>query len=434
MRVIGRVMFCGKLGYLWKRILETSAARVYNLFTGTLGLVLTSHLLGADGLGIVAATVSWVTLFVALGSLSMNHVVVYKAAQTEGNDWFSKTFGALLVLTLFLAAIELCFFSFLYFLTSGKLFGSISLPILALGFMSLPFLLWETYGGSLLVVSGNLRFYNKRMAIVSTIRLILLYLFLRSMQWGVAGALMANLAGNILMACSGIFIMWRLAEKRIVVDFTEIVSLIRDGLKLHLTSIGAHLQSNSDVVMLNYYATQQEVGWYHLATKLTSVVLMFPGAAITVLQSRLQDSNPDKIWPEHKRAALQILALLAFLCAIAYFIVPSIIPVIAGKDFAGSIPVFLWLLPVVLGQTFSIMMSLQWIGRGFFWRTSLITLAVALINVFLNYRLIPVYGVMGAVYATVISFTVFNVTGNFIMAIYCNKKSRECFEAVAHEA
>jgi len=390
-----------------------------------LSLIITARLLGPEGRGVVAATISWVTLFSSLGSLSIHHVIVYRAAQTEENEWFSNTFGALCFLTLFLTFLGVGIFCLIYWASSGRLFGKIALPVMILGFMRLLPLMWENYASSLLITIDKLRFYNKRLVIAQSINILMICLFVAVFKWGVNGALLASLITHFYIAGAGFVVLWESAGRKLKIDPSEVIFLVKSGFKLHLTSIGGYLRSQTDILMLNYFATKSEVGWYQLAAHLTNMILILPESGVRVFQSRIGKSTPNKIWPEQKKISLQILFLLAAGCIFAYFFAPALIHFIAGKNFIESVHVFIWLMPAVLGRSFSILMGIQWIGRGLFWQISIITIAAALINIVLNFYLIPSYGMMGAVYATLIAFTGLNVTINFIMAIYCEKRYRD---------
>tara|TARA_R110002094_G_scaffold211871_2_gene182280 strand:- start:1224 stop:1634 length:411 start_codon:yes stop_codon:yes gene_type:complete len=95
---------------------------------------------------------------------------------------------------------------------------------------------------------------------------------------------------------------------------------------------------------------------------------------------------------------------------------------IAGEEFLPTLDVFYWQLMAIAGMTLSTMMAPQWIGRGYFWQASLVTLTVGILNLTANYLLIPQYGMKGAAWATLGSYMVALIT-NGLMVVWCERKA-----------
>ncbi|MHA2283477.1 MAG: lipopolysaccharide biosynthesis protein [Promethearchaeota archaeon] len=411
---------------LWKKIIETSGAKIYGLAMSTLAFILVARLLGPEGKGIVAATYSWVGLFATIGCLSLGQVAQYKSAQKTIDNWFPNTFGALIILSPVLSIITLLTAGGLYYFTDGSIYGYLPLTALGIGFLALPFRIWEQSSTALLTALDRLRVYNKFQIIGKTGHLFSVLLLVAWLKWGVIGALLAGFIAQVTISCSGLNTFWLTTKYKLIIDWYEIKDLLKGGAKLHLNAIGAYLFNQSDILVLNHYAIQKsEVGWYQLAYQLLCLLLIVPQTASMVLYSRMSKTNPDSMWPEQKKIGFQILWLLLFVATAAYFMAPSVIPFLAGVQFHPSIRAFRWLLPAVIGMTFSIIMANQWIGRGFFGQAALITITSALVNLALNLLLIPRYGMMGAIYATLISYLGIYVPVNLIMAIYCEWKSQK---------
>jgi O-antigen/teichoic acid export membrane protein len=409
---------------LWRKIVETSGARVYGLLAGLAVLVLTARVLGPEGRGIVAAVMSWVGLFSTLAYLSLGQVALHRAAQNEGLTWFPKTFGALLFLSLVLCGLCALIVLGLSWLTGGSVFGRLPPWALLLGFSILPFAIWEQYGSSLLTAINQLRLYNRAQVVGRTVGLIAVYAFVGLLGWGVLGAIGGNVLGQLAVSLTGFAVLWAYAGKKWLVDRHEVVSLLEDGAKLHLNAVAACLTSQSDILMLNYFWSKAQVGWYQLAQQLIAVMLLVPEAALVVLYARMAEVGPDRLWPEQKKMGFQLLGLMLGLCGLAYWVSPWIIPLVAGRKFAESVPVFRRLLPALPGMAFTTFTANQWIGRGLFLQAGLATLATGLLNVALNYLLIPRYGMMGAVAATLATYLGIDLAINLAMTAWCERRSR----------
>src|SRR4029079_11183493 len=94
-----------------------------------------------------------------------------------------------------------------------------------------------------------------------------------------------------------------------------------------------------------------------------------------------------------------------------------------GAPFAPSIPIFRILLLSVVGSTMSIVMASQWIGRGLFVQAAVLTVAVGALTVLANYLVVPRFGMQGAAWVTVGTYSV-SIVGNGAMAIWVEMRTR----------
>ncbi len=92
-----------------------------------------------------------------------------------------------------------------------------------------------------------------------------------------------------------------------------------------------------------------------------------------------------------------------FISFLVFLLAPFLIRILFGEQFLASVSilqVFVWILlfvfPTNFLDFFLISYHKQWLDFG-------LTLIPALLNIFLNFTLIPSYGVFGAVYASLIS-------------------------------
>ncbi|HPG71289.1 MAG TPA: polysaccharide biosynthesis C-terminal domain-containing protein, partial [Syntrophales bacterium] len=108
----------------------------------------------------------------------------------------------------------------------------------------------------------------------------------------------------------------------------------------------------------------------------------------------------------------------------AYFAAPGLV-LLAGNAFTPSVDLFRMLLPVPLGMSLAQLMTNQWIGRGFFLTTTTLTLATALLNIVLNYLLIPVFGVRGAVWSMIGVYAGLAVMVQLSFALWCDRQGKK---------
>ncbi len=251
-----------------------------------------------------------------------------------------------------------------------------------------------------------------------------LFILLVLMDMNLIGAIIAHVSGEAIIATIFLFALFSMTPSRPFFSAFEAKALLGGSARLHLNTIGSFLLAQSTILMLSYLATQEEVGWYALAFQTASVLLIIPQSATLVLYSRMAAAGPNGIWPEQKKVVIRVMAFLTVISAVAYFAAPAIV-LLAGEKFIQSVDLFRLLLPVLLGMSLAQLMTNQWIGRGFFLSTTILTLGTALLNILLNYFLIPRFGVNGAVWSMLVAYAGLAVMVQLAFSFWCEKQWRE---------
>jgi len=408
----------------WAVITQTSATRIFGLLIGLVTLSLTARWLGPEGRGELAAIITWVGMFAMLGHLSLGQVAIREAAQGKNKAWVGEAIGALLFWTLVAVFFMGGSAWVLFELSAGKIFGNLSGELLLLGFIALPFLIWEKHGASLLTGLERLDIYNRYQIIGKSIGLVALVVFIMAMGLGVEGAVLAVFVGQGVLACGGLVFLFRLAGRPNFFNFPLNLNYLKSGLTLHLNAVGAYLYTASDILMLNYYRGAVETGYYQLGVQLMSVMLVIPQAASMAFYGKVSSMGPDKAWNVQRRFLVQILVLMSFGAIAAGLTAPWWLVWLAGESFSPTIDLFRWQLLSVIGMTFTVFMAAQWIGRGYFWQASLLTLLVGLCNIGANSILIPKHGMYGAIWAS-LGVYVIAIFGNGYMVWHCEKLRKQ---------
>jgi O-antigen/teichoic acid export membrane protein len=407
---------------LWKTLIETSLARIYTLLVGAVILFLVARHLGPEGQGVVAAATAWATLFSAFGGLSLGQVAHYRVQVKKSDQWLTDLFGPLLLLTVLLTVATYVIVTLVYCATVGKLFKDIPFHILGIAFAIIPFLIWEEYSRNLLVATGKLRVYNMSQFWGRSFWLfgIIVLIYFKKME--VFEVLCVQLAGQAFIAAIGFSALGKQVHFMVRIKGSEIVEMLKGAGKLHLNTVGSFLLAQNTVIMLNYFSEKSDVGYYHIAFQMAVLPAVIAQSASLVLFSKMSDLGPDGVWPLQKRLSLQILAIVTFISICAYISAPLLVPLLVGKSFEPSIEIFRLLLPCALGMTVAQLMTPQWIGRGAFILTTIVTFGVAIGNVVFNAFLIPRFGIMGAVWANLVCYVGIAITVQALFAWWCEKK------------
>jgi len=386
-------------------VLRTGGVQAFELGVGLATLILTARLLGAEGRGLLGATVVWAGLFAACGSLSLDAVVVNRASRAKGEDWFRRLFLALGRLYLLLLALTLGVAVALYLLAREAVFGDLPGYALAGGLALVPLMLWARYQQALLLALGKLNLRNRASVASNAVALVGLGLFVWLLGWAVPGALLAQGLASAVAATLGLGAL--LAALRAAPGDgapEPLLPLVADGAKVHASAVGHYAYGSVDVVTLNSVAGPAAVGWYQLALRLIGVGMALPGAVATVFRARMAGQPPVESWRRQRGAVAVTLLVTLAGGGVAWLIAPWLIPLLAGEDFRPSVDLFRALLPILFGRSLELLLVPQIFARGYFLAGSAVALALAACSAGLFLWLVPAEGLEGAVTAALLAF------------------------------
>ncbi len=192
-------------------------------------------------------------------------------------------------------------------------------------------------------------------------------------------------------------------------DGTHARHLLKQGWVIYLASFFAVIYLKIDQVMLRWFADSAEVGVYAVAARLSEVWYFIPTAIVASLFPKLidlRDSN-ERLFTIRLQQLFDGLASLGMVVALLVTVIaPWLIPWIFGDDYSASAPI---LVIHTWASVFIFMRAAlsRWILIENALYFSLLTQGLgALFNISLNYVLIPLYGGVGAAWATLISYAI----------------------------
>ncbi|WP_145981758.1 flippase [Vibrio algivorus] len=204
-----------------------------------------------------------------------------------------------------------------------------------------------------------------------------------------------------------IYLVKRKSRESLKFCKTESTRLIKQSWMLLLSGIAAVVYLKIDQIMLGYLVNDSAVGIYSVAARLSEVWYFVPVAIVTsYFPSLLNNKNLSKISYQNSLQKLcDLLFGLAFILALVITLFSnSIVNIAFGSNYADSSSV---LVVHIWAGVFIFMRALvsKWILVENLLKFSFITqFAGAVINVAINWILIPLYGPVGAALATLISY------------------------------
>lgn len=384
--------------------------------------VVLARYLGPEQFGILAYAISLVAIFEVAGHAGLSGLVVRELVKDPenkntimGTSFVLKGLGYILGFTLVVITT---------FVTEQ--IGSVEfwvLLIVALALIFKPLDIIDFWFQSLL--QAKYTTISRSVAAIVSAALKLLFVFLGAQLIMIAFAHLTLAIISAILLVTFFFIKSNLKISLWKFDKHKAKELMSQGWMVFLGSIFAVIYLKVDQVMLKWLVGSEEVGIYAVAASLSEAWYFVPVAIVASFFPKLINLHKDNPKQYHQRLQQLFDFLLVLALGVAIFITVAAQPIITilfGEAYLGAIPILIvhiWAaLFIFMRAAFS-----KWILIENVLMFSLITQGLgALANVALNFWLIPLYGGLGAAYATLIAYA----TASYIALLF-HKKTRIVF-------
>ena len=384
-----------------RKISETFATRLSIIGIGLITTVVIARILGPEGRGLYATAVAIGTIGVQFGNLGLHASNTYFVAKNR------ELLPTLISNTLFVSFLFGGIGAFLAYILFS-LWPNLA-PVR--GFLLILALAWIPFGLAYLLLQNLLlgiqevRAYNKIELTnqLFAISMIALMILMRLVRIEIVFA-----AGLIALITSFLYTLRKLG-KHINSFPAPSVSLFREninyGIKAYLAAFFAFLVLRVDLLMVKYMLGAEQAGYYSIAVTMADMICLLPVVIGTILFPKLSamSSMSEKL-DFSKKTAVVIGGILVIIAGIAALLSGPIVKLLFGDIFAPAVPAFVWLMPgiVFLGIQVVAVQFLNSIGIPkavvFIWGFS------SLLNIVLNLRAIPQYGIIGASIVSSLSY------------------------------
>lgn len=234
----------------------------------------------------------------------------------------------------------------------------------------------------------------------------------------------ARIAGTVIINC--IFYIWLFGKdlkkgKTIInLEFWKYALAFNIPLIPHYLS--QTILNSSDRIMIDRMEGSGAAGIYGLAYSLAQVMMMFNTALVQTEEPWMYRKIEENKIEDIKSIAYTSFAFIAIVNIFLIALAPEIIAIFAPKEYYDAI----WVIPpVVMSVFFSFSYYFFAIFEYYFERTKTIAIAScfgAILNIILNYLLIPIFGYFAAGYTTLVCFIIYAVLHYTFMRKICKEK------------
>ncbi|HDQ13226.1 MAG TPA: flippase [Sediminispirochaeta sp.] len=394
----------------------TAGAQFISLILGLGTSVILARVLGAEGRGIYALAALLPSLIVTFGNLGIGPATVYYVARGEfrrqeilgNNVLLSAGIGGIGILA---GLVGVLFFR-------ETIFPGVAPGYLLLALLLVPVEVFFSYIRYVLLGAQRIKEFNYVQITHTVLFLGFIALALLGLRAGVAGDIVAALLSWLVVD----LLVFRLALRvsggiDLKPNRTYIKRALTYGLQTHLANILGFLNYRVDTFLVNWFLGPAAVGFYAVGVGLVEKLWMISQAASTVLFPRVAAENEEerrkKFTPLVARTVLWITALGVLALAL---LSRWIVLLLYSEAFLPAVGALQALLVGIVALSASRVLANDIAGRGQPMLNTCRGLITVGVNIALNLLWIPRYGIVGAAWASTVSYTLSLFTALFF---YC---------------
>lgn len=358
-----------------------------------------SRVLGADGLGLYSYTYAIANCFALVGMLGVNNYGNRTIAAVQGDRKRRSTvFWNILSLQVSVTAVVTVMYLFFLFFICKPKFREMAAIHLITVLTSMIDINWFFFGMEKFKITVTRNIIIKLLTVMS------IFLFVKTPNDVWIYTLI--MTGGHMISCLA---MWPFLKKE--VDFVKptaknILSHLKQTAVLFIPVIAVTLYKKMDRVMLGMMSPLNQNGYYENTEKIVNIPMGLITALGTVMLPRMSNlfaSGKKKETLKYIQLSMEFVCFMS--CALAFgmaSISTVFAPVFFGDEFAKIDSLITMIAPTVVFISWANVIRTQYLIPLHYDKPYVISVWVgAVVNLVVNYMIIPQYGAMGAVIGTV---------------------------------
>jgi O-antigen/teichoic acid export membrane protein len=371
-------------------------------FVGVGNNVILSRWLGPEMLGVYVSVIVIIELVYKLVNPGLDASAIYFISNRRFDfKKYAGTFFTNAIIVVLFGILLLSIIPGINFFSSliKTNLNEISESFYAAFFYFFAFLMYE-YGMKVPLGLQQFKFYNK----VQVVKPILLFILL------IIVSILFYPDISIVLILAGIsflipaIVYWRRAFPFKLKWEKEISNAsVRYGLKVMVGNILQYLNYRADIILIGFFLTQAEVGWYYIAVVIAERLLFLTQATATILLPAASGSEEQREkTPLLSRVNFSVVLTGSVIIGIsAYWIVPLLF----STQYVNSVLPLVIILPGIISLSVSKLLSADLSARGLPQYSMYVSIVNFILNIVLNLILIPKIGIAGAALSSAVSYS-----------------------------
>lgn len=384
----------------------TFTTGILSLITGLGTSVILARTLGPEGRGVYAMAALLPSLIVTFGNLGIGPATVYYVARDEFRR--QEILGNNVLLSLGISGIGILAGLVVIFFFREIVFPGVAMGYLLLALVLVPVEVFFSYVRHVLLGAQRIKEFNYLQIAQSVFFLGFIALALLGLRAGVTGAILAGLLSWIVVDALVLRQAKRVAGGiKFVLNTSYIKRATTYGAQAHLSNILGFLNYRVDLFLVNSFLGPAAVGLYAVGVGLVEKLWMISHAASTVLFPRVAAETDEQRRREFTPLVARTVLWTTSLGALTLALLSRwIVLLLYSEAFLPAVDALQALLVGIVALSAGRVLSNDIAGRGFPALNIYTGGAAVATNIALNLLWIPRYGIVGAAWASTVSYTV----------------------------
>lgn len=395
--------------------------------------VIVARWLGAEGFGTYAVLNVTVALALQIGSAglpSANTFFIARDRAIARPAWANAIIFALIAGTILTSAVLILAW------LKPSLFGGVSVRLVAVAAISIPFQLLFLLGLNVLLALDRIRqlnFFDALLPALVLVNAVIVLIVLREQLF----ALIAfnTVAGIILTLLVAAYTFREVStynpSGQANPDLQLLKAMLVYGVKFYISIMAGAIIFRADLLIVNRFRGAAEAGVYAVASQFSFLLLMLPGVIATLLFPRVAASRDQS--GEFAVQVTRHTTLVMLMMCLATAAFSFVLPLIYGARFSDATVQLLILLPGIFFMGLESVLVQHFTGTGLPATIPIFWVITVAFNLGLNLLLVPAFGARGAAVTSTLSYALIFL----LVAVYFSMKTgrgpAETFMLRAHE-
>ncbi|MFW6016695.1 MAG: oligosaccharide flippase family protein [bacterium] len=405
-----------------KDIVGYIPSKIVPALVGILTVSIYTRLLTPEDYGLyslVTTTVSIITSII-FGWINNSGMRYYQMYKEEGNEesFLSTSFWAIILLFLIVLLVFFAFFS---------LFENELLSLLKIGIFIV--LVQELYKFFIIIIRArrNSLKYSIYSSALSIFKLILATTVLYFTDMGVKGLLISIIISTTVFVLLELYLYIKLSKIKFLISKEILNRVFKYGIPLIGVSVAGLILSVADRYMIQYYLGEKAVGIYSAGYRIAEIgiqnifkILMLAAFPV-IIKKYVKHGEKSAANMIKKFLDYYFLILIPAVFGI-WALSKDIVNVLLGDQFAEAYTLLPWVAVGVfalgLTQYVNKPFELKERTKGLFF----LLLFSCITNIVLNIYFIPCFGIIGAAYSTLVSYSSYLLISSIISSNFFSLK------------
>lgn len=399
-----------------KDILLTFITKLFYLGGSFVISVILARLLGAAGKGRVTALFVVPNMLISIADMGVRQAAAYTIGQKKHS--VQEVFSSSLFLWIISSTVSMLILVVYYSLPFTMDYEWL---LISLALVLVPIKILDTYYYGIHQGLQQIEAMNMRHISSLISRLIAVVVLVWILNLGVFGAAVAIIISEISVGAYSYIKLKSQVKFKVAYIPNLPEKLFKQGITFAVALFLLNINYRLDILILDRLVTATEVGLYSVGVGLAELIWQLPNAIGTVLFSRSANSSSDKEASNRAAKLLRVSLFILVLGSVMFGMTSKwIVPFIYGQEFQNSSGVINLLLPGIVFIVMVQVLHASISGRGYPLLGVNVFAGSIIINVALNYTLIPLYGIEGAAISSTISYTIAGIS----YAVLYSKKEK----------